>query len=205
MAAGKSKHLKHSPVICLISDWIRFKYAGTFTRAKCDCVCVIDADTLWLKAWTSRGFMGCSFAACKENPSSFLNMEGLNRKLQNHLHYGRVPGDRLKICFPAQFVVEHPILKTINDALVGLCPVDGQWGANGDWNYVMDTFLEAVNTHGLRDAVEDHESFCAMNWYWREMPITKNVRYVFNWKVVILQICPVRNILEESLPCHYVC
>ena len=51
--AGQSKHLAHSPVICLLSEWVRFKYAGTFTRAKCDCVCIIDTDTLWLKAWTS--------------------------------------------------------------------------------------------------------------------------------------------------------
>ena len=62
--AGMSQHLAHSPVICLLSDWIRFKYAGTLTHALCDCVCVIDADTLWVKAWTSRGFMGFAFASC---------------------------------------------------------------------------------------------------------------------------------------------
>ena len=174
-----SQHLAHSPVICLLSDWIRFKYAGTLTHALCDCVCVIDADTLWVKAWTSRGFMGFAFAGCAQNPSSFLNSRMLHRLLQDRLSYGRVPGDRLKMCFPAQFVVGHPILKTINDLLLGMCPLDGQWTDISDWNHVMDTFLEGVNTHGLRDAIADNTVFCAMHWYWREKPSEKNV--ILSW------------------------
>jgi hypothetical protein len=180
VASGRSKLLAHSPVISLISDWIRFKYAGTFTLATCDCVTIIDADALWLKAWTSRGFMGFSFASCLENPTVSLNMNPLDRKLQNQLNYGRTPGDGLRIRFPAQFVVGHQILQTINDALECMCPVDGQWGTVSDWNYVMNTFLKAVNQHGLRDALADPNTFCAMHWYWREMPVTNNVRYVIS-------------------------
>ena len=197
---GKSKHMAHSPVICLIADWIRFSYAGKFTKGQCDCVCVIDADTTWIRPWHDRGFMGFSFGSCKENPTSFENRDMLQRKLTNMRFYGRAPGDRLKISFPSQFVVGHPILATINAALLSMCPVDGQWNANiTDWNYVMKMFLKGVNDHGLRDAFEDHELFSAMHWYWREKPMQRNV-ILYTYVRSCMGGCYVINIFYKRGP-----
>ncbi len=171
VAPGKDKHLAHSPVICLIADFIRFKYAGKFTRDECDCVCIIDSDTLWLKEWISRGFMGFIFASCMANPSSYENKNPLARRIRFLREYGRTPGDMLSLTFPAQFATGHPILKFINDELLFMCPIHGRFPVLHDWRFVMHTFINAVNTHGLRDGIVAYHTFSSMHWYWRLKPL----------------------------------
>lgn len=172
---GKSKKVKHSPVICLIADVIRFKYAAEVTRDQCDCICIIDCDTLWLQKWTSVGCLGFNFASVIQNPSSLLNRNMLQRKLGWLQRYGRVPGDKLRLSFPGQFVTGHPVLKTIIGKIEHLCPTTGQFPDVKDWDVVMKAFLAGIEEHGLRDAIVPHHAFSPVPWYWRQKPFEAEV------------------------------
>ena len=140
------------------------------TRDICDVVCIIDADTLWLQPWSSFGLLGFIFASVIENPVSFKNHKMMARKIEWLNNYGRVPGDKLKITFPGQFVTGHPILKTIVDEIQHLCPSTGFFPDVSDWKFVMNAYIGAIEVHGLRNAIVAHEIFSPMHWYWRQTP-----------------------------------
>jgi hypothetical protein len=71
---GTVKRCKHSPVICLIADCVRLKYANSMTQTHFDRVCIADCDATWLRKFDGDlGYLGFQFASCIENPCSYDN------------------------------------------------------------------------------------------------------------------------------------
>jgi len=71
---GKRKRYNHSPLICLIADCLRFRYAEFIEPADFDAVCIADCDLTWLREYddTLKQF-GLQFATVVENPQSYEN------------------------------------------------------------------------------------------------------------------------------------
>ena len=101
IAPGKKGDAEHSSVVCLLSDFIRLKYAATIRLVNYSRVAVIDCDTIWLRKWDSKGVLGCEFASLCENASSFENFDKLKRKVKFLLKYATEPGDMGKIVPPS--------------------------------------------------------------------------------------------------------
>lgn len=170
----KQTRVGHSAAICLLSDKIRLQYSATLRRTAFSHVCVIDCDTLWLKAWSDVGFFGFHFGGITENPSSLANRDILRRKLRFLNDYTRKPGDMGKIVPPFQFVTESPCLTTIvsASAIADLCPTSGVFPAwANDFDLIMDNVLDAVNKHGLRGAIALPHVFSPVPWFSKLKPM----------------------------------
>ena len=205
VAPGKSVHMAHSPVICLISDVFRLRYAAMIRRCDFSHVCVIDADTTWLAEWTSLGFFGFEFASLVENPSSFENIDIVKRKIRRLKEYCIEPGDTRKLVTPFQFVPETHIIETINEHIDHLCPTTGEFPHVTDWGFVMDHVLKAVNDHGLRGAIVHQDVFCPVPWFARLRPTQAgSVHLPILWRMSVrMYVCTLAYVCTDV--CMYVC
>ena len=171
IAPGKKGDAEHSSVVCLLSDFIRLKYAATIRLVNYSRVAVIDCDTIWLRKWDSEGVLGCEFASLCENASSFENFDKLKRRVKFLLKYATEPGDMGKIVPPFQFIPQSPVLATINDSIFRLCPDTGIFPPVRNWEIIMDSVLSAVNQHGLRGSIVAPNVFTPVPWYARQKPL----------------------------------
>jgi len=73
---GAKTRCAHSPVICLIADCLRFRYANSISQTDFDQVCIADCDATWLRKFDGDlGYLGFQFASCIENPCSYENKD----------------------------------------------------------------------------------------------------------------------------------
>jgi hypothetical protein len=120
-----------SPVICLISDFIRLTYAADV--ALCDQnathVCVCDCDTIWLRKWESWGrFCGHEIASGSQNATGFQRAFRETDWQKDLIeHYGRKPRDGLRVCMPMQFPVASELLPALVHGIKGFVPENGEF------------------------------------------------------------------------------
>ena len=70
------KRCNHSPLICLIADCLRFRYAESIEPADFDKVCIADCDCTWLRDYDDTlGHFGFQFASVIENSQSYENKD----------------------------------------------------------------------------------------------------------------------------------
>ena len=179
---GGSAKLSYSPVICLLADILRFKYAASLSKDQFDSVTIADVDLTWFRKYDpALGWLGFAFASCVENPCSFENRMYTDRQLRFIRDYLKEPGDRRKVLFPMTFLTDSPILETIITALAPLIASD-TWDAScSDWDHIMDVCKSAINDHGLRTAVVHEDLFCPVPWYLRNKPLDENTVTCFTW------------------------
>lgn len=179
---GKKTDVPHSPVICLLADILRFKYAASLSKDHFDSVTIADVDLIWFRKYdTALGWLGFAFASCVENPCSFENKKYTDRQLRFVRDYLKEPGDRRKVLFPMTFLTASPILETIIIALAPLILTDTWDVSCSDWDHIMDVCKSAINDHGLRKAVVHENIFCPVAWYLRNKPLEKNSVTCFTW------------------------